>query len=356
MKQSHKAMGIRKTIVVLSLVVVAALTSCSTDVDLYADYKEVPIIYGLLDARADTNFIKITRSFYATQGDGFQVALNPDSSNYPGKLDVRLVEYRNNDSIREIVLDTITIQNKEAGVFYAPKQKLYYTTEKLNINTESKNYSYRLKVVLPNRTLTTKAKIVGCSNFGIQSLGVNFSTEYLGPYSRPFQFRPAINAKFYEVSMSFTFKEQRTPDGDSVPRTFSWKVGTWMDYNLAQSMEDGCYVFRYYPQVFYDHLVEFIGGDTCIVGLKRYLGDYPVEVSITAGGEKLWHYIYFNNGSFGFTPDDANFSLIDDAAGVLSSCYTVRGKARLAGLTVPDLVSMKKYGFVFIGGRETLEE
>lgn len=39
------------------------LNACSTDVDLYADYKDVPVIYGLLDATADTNYIKITRVF-----------------------------------------------------------------------------------------------------------------------------------------------------------------------------------------------------------------------------------------------------------------------------------------------------
>jgi hypothetical protein len=336
----------RKVFVLLSF---AALASCSTDIDLYADYKQIPIIYGLLDASADTNFIKITRSFY-TEGDAYQVAVNPDSSNYPGKLDVRLVEYCNNDSIREIILDTITKHTKEQGVFYAPSQKLYYTTERLHLNSANQRYSYRLKVVLPDRTLSTKAKIVGDSHFGIQSLGVNFSKAYIGALPRKFRFHPAINAKFYEVEMKFTFQEQRTPDSDSVPRTMSWRVGTWMEQDLANSMEEDCYVFRYYPSAFYDKLTEFIGGDTAIVGLKRYISDYPVEVVISAGGEHLWHYVYTNNGGAGFVPGDATFSLIDDAQGVFSSRITSRSLVRLAGETVPDLVSMTSYGFVFIGG------
>lgn len=350
-------MGTRKVIMVLSLVGLALFTGCSTDVDLYADYKQVPIIYGLLDAQSDTNYVKITRSFYAL-GNAHQTALNPDSSNYPGKLDMRLVEYCNNDSIREIILDTITIHDKETGIFYAPKQKLYYTTEKLNTNTASKSYSYRLKAALPDRTLTTKAKMVGCSSYGLQSGGVNFSQDYIGMASRPFQFRPAINAAFYEVSMSFTFLEQRTPESDSVPRTMTWNVGTWMEDQLANSMEDGCYVFRYFPAPFYEKLAEFIGADTSIVGLKRYIRDYPIEVRITAGGEKLWHYVYTHSESMGFVPGDASFSLIDDAEGVFSSRTTTRGLVRLAGETLPDLLSITKYRFVFIGGKddETIPE
>lgn len=35
------------------------LASCSTDVDLYNDYKDIPVVYGLIDAQADTNYIKI---------------------------------------------------------------------------------------------------------------------------------------------------------------------------------------------------------------------------------------------------------------------------------------------------------
>lgn len=341
----------RKLIVWLSFSVLAVLIGCSTKVDLYADYKQIPIIYGLLDARADTNFIKITRSF-CTEGDAYQVAVNPDSSNYPGKLDVRLVEYRNDDSIREIILDTITKHNKEQGSFYAPDQKLYYTTEKLNINTATQRYSYRLKVVLPDRTLSTKAKIVGDNNFGIQSLGVNFSKIYIGQPPQKFRFRPAINAKFYEVELRFTFKEQRTPESDSVPRTMSWKVGTWMEYDLAAHMVDECYVFKYYPSAFYEKLADFIGADTAVIGLKRYINDYPVEVIITAGGEKLWHYVLTNNGEGGFVPGDASFLLIEDAQGVFSSRFTSRSLVRLGGETVPDLLAMTSYGFVFIGGED----
>lgn len=348
-------MAMRKTIFALSLIAGVALTGCTTDVDLYADYKQVPVIYGLLDASADTNYVKITRCFYAP-GDAFQTAINPDSSNYPGKLDVRLVEYRNGDSIREIVLDTITIHDKEPGAFYAPEQKLYYTAERLNANTTSSNYSYRLRIVFPDRTLTTSAKMVGNRSFGIQSQGVNFSQQYVGLPARPFMFRPAINAKFYEVYMSFTFREQRATGADSVPRTMKWKVGRWLDDELAANAEGESYAFKYFPGSFYSELASFIGGDTAVPGLKRYIGDYPVEVAITAGGDKLWHYVYTNSVVDDMFSGGSNFSLMEDACGVFSSRATVRGKARLAGETVPELTSKTNWGFVFIGGKDNTDD
>ena len=337
--------------IILCLPLVVLFYSCSTDVNLYADYKEIPIIYGVLDAGADTNYVKITRVM-SVQGDSYQVAANPDSSNYPGKLDVRIVEYCNGDSLREIILDTITIHNKEQGIFYAPDQKLYYTTEKLNLNSKKEKYSYRLKVALPDRTLTTKTDMVGDNGFGIQSLAVNFSKEYFGMVSRQFLFHPTINAKFYQISMAFTFLEQRTPDDDSVPRTMYWDVGIYpLDY-FSLHMEGDAFVFPYRPETFYEHLTEFIGGDTAIVGLKRYIGDYPVEVVIAAGDEKLRQYIYNNDLSSGFVMGDPEFSLIDGGCGVFATRSTIRQSVRLGGETVPDLVSMTNWGFKFIGGRE----
>ena len=339
----------KRIYIALCLLLAVLFFSCSTDVDLYANYEEKPVIYGLLDANADTNFVKITRTFYVHE-DAYQVAANPDSSNYPGKLDVRLIEYCNGDSIREIVLDTITIHNKEQGIFYAPHQKLYYTTERLGMNTKNEKYSYRLRVVLPDRVLTTAANMVGSSNFDVQSLGLNFSKEYFGT-RRPFLFRPATNAGVYHVTISFTFLEQRTPDADSVPKTMVWDQGYYYESSLANSTMEGYYVFRYSPEEFYAHLAEFIGGDT-VSGVRRLLTDYPTEVTIEAGGENLRQYVYFNDPVNGIAAGDSEFSIIDAGYGVFSSMMTVSRPVRLGGETVPELMKKTNWGFKFIGGRE----
>lgn len=336
------------------LVILTASYGCSTEVDLHADYKQVPIVYALLDCRADTNFIKITRSFY-TQSDAYLTAANPDSCNYPGKLDARLVEYRNGDSLREIILDTITIRNKMPGTFYAPLQKLYYTTERLGSNTANQKFSYKLKVVLPDRVLIAQADLVGNNGFGMKSLGVNFSKEYIGKPPQKFLFYPAINAHFYEVDMAFTFLEQRDPDGDSVPRTMQWHVGTFMEHYLSTHLMLESYAFTYYPGTFYEKLSEFIGADTLVAGMKRYIQDYPIEVIITAGGSNLWHYVHTNNAANGFVSGETDFTLLDGAHGVFSSRVTTRRALRLAGETVPDLLAMTNYQFFFIGGRQEEE-
>lgn len=332
-------------------ILIISATSCSTDIDLYADYKDIPVIYGLLDCEADTNFIKITRAIYASDNPLLD-ASDPDLNNYPGKLDVRLTEFCNGDSIRQIVLDTITLHNKQNGVFYAPNQKVYYTTEPLGRNTSRNQYQYRLTIVLPDRTLSTDAKLVGSSSFGPKSLALNFSHEYFGT-RRPFQFRPAINATVYSVDMSFYFKEQRTPESDTVKRSMMWHIGTFFENDLIHQTdgEDYC-IFYYRPENFYKVLEDFIGGDTAILGLKRYITDYPATITITAGGDNLQRYLYYNDIVSQSSLNEQDFSVIDGAVGFFSSTMTRTSAMRLAGTTLPELIAEEKWGFVFMGGSE----
>lgn len=328
---------------------VLTFTSCKHEAILYEEYKAVPVIYGLLDARADTNYIKITRVFYAVNDDATQIAMNPDSSNYPGKLDVRLTEFCNGDSVRQIILDTITIHNKPSGTFYAPKQKLYYTAEPLCKNTKTMSYRYRLSVVLPDKVIFNEADIVGSEGYRVKSLAANFSQEYFGT-NRPLEFYPAINATSYDITMSFTFKEQRTPYSDSVPRTMYWKVNSYDDYYLASHIENGYYHVSYRPEQFHEMLRDFIGGDTAIAGLTRYIGDYPVEIIIDAAGDHLSKYIQYGSFYSQEIAGDDGLELIDGALGVFSSRMTASRRVRLAGLTLPELVANPAWGFKFCGG------
>lgn len=317
---------------------------------MYADYKVVPVVYGLLDANADTTYIKITKAFYSMGEDPVELAMNPDSSNYPGKLDVRLTEYCNGDSVRQFILDTITIGNKEPGTFYAPKQKLYYTAERLRKNTKNEKYQYELRIVLPDRVLVSKTDIVGTNGFRVKSLTANFSEEYFG-LNRPLEFYPAENATSYEVTMSFTFKEQRFPGGDSIPRTMHWKLGKYSNYYLFYHLIDNSYYrIGYRPERFYAELREFLGADTAVPGLTRMIGDYPIEITVASAGDELTRYIEWNSLGYYGTTAGNDYTFIEGGTGVFSSRMTTSSRVRLAGTTVPELVEHRTWGFKFTGG------
>ena len=172
-------------ILVLSYFILV-FSACSTDVDLYVEMKDTPVVYGVLDVTNDTNVVKIIRAFSGSNDDSFdvhQIALIADSSNYPGLLDARFIEYKKasggtwSPTGREIILDTMMLYNKPEGFFYAPNQKVYYTTEPFKVNNAYVKYKYKLLVIKSNDTISSDIGLIGGENFQISSPMVFFKAE-----------------------------------------------------------------------------------------------------------------------------------------------------------------------------------
>ena len=203
----------KKTQFFLYLLIMAGLfASCSTKVDLYADYKDIPVIYGLLDASADTNYIKIVRAFSGSDEasvDATQVALIADSCNYPGKLDAKLYCYKRvygnqYEVVDVIALDTLTIHDKDSGAFYYPNQKVYFTDQKIKYNSGNNAYKYRLEVITGNDTVSSETGVVGGENFKITNSQVGFVSEETDKTNK-ILFVAADNAAVYNMEIRFTY-------------------------------------------------------------------------------------------------------------------------------------------------------
>ena len=241
------------------LMLVTWFTSCSTDVDLYADYKDITVVYGLLDCDKDTNYVKINKAFLGP-GNAFDIALIADSCNYPNKLDAEIIEYRasangNNYQVsRTLNLDTITIHSKEPGIFYAPDQLVYYTKEKIRCNNDQYKYKYVLRIDRGDTLITSETDIVGGELFMADSKPLGFNSE-----NGSVKWYKCPNAAVYEVVIKFYFTEVG-PGIDSVKRCMSWSLGTHSAASLIE--ENGKYVINYKSSIFYSNLASFLGSDT----------------------------------------------------------------------------------------------
>lgn len=134
-----------------------AWTSCETDFSLNGPYEITPVVFGLLDHRADVHIVKITKAFLG-DGDNLQYAANPDS-NYFSSVQARVVEYKNGDKTgREWTLtDTIISGKDTSGVFYAPDQKVYCFYESdLDSSAEYELIAYFNESTTDSITATTE--------------------------------------------------------------------------------------------------------------------------------------------------------------------------------------------------------
>jgi len=206
----------------LFLLLVPALFSCDKSLNVNADWKDVTVVYGLLDQTKDTTYIKITKAFLG-EGDALMFSKIPDSSNYPNKLEVRLNAYANADDtiiLKTILCDTITIHNKQAGdsIFYSPNQLMYFTTEKLNAN-----YFYKLyiqnkqtgKVITAQTSLLSDFEIVRPQMVASFPPGQSFEVKWT----------PSKGGKRYQLVIRFYYLEALKTNTDSLyMKSIDWKV------------------------------------------------------------------------------------------------------------------------------------
>ena len=337
---------------------ILVFNSCSTDVDLYAEYQDIPIVYAMLNPKADTNFVKITRAFCGTNDNPInanEIVQIYDSSNYPVKLDARIMELKcthgnyYEPTGRVIALDTITLHGKEAGTFYSPDQTFYYTTEQFNTGGGGSRYKYRLVVVKPDGdSLTAQTSIVGNEEFAIMTTGVGFQaapTETV----RKIMFRADGSASLYEVAIQFNYREQKNGQGivkKSVDRSFGTRP-----LNEFHKLEgtDNSYSLDYSENWLFNALAYAIGGDTIVnpnhPNVTRYIDDFIITIS--AAGDDLAYY-YVANQAQAESPISliTTYTNIEGGYGLFSSRTKIQRVAKLSANTKRELFGMTSWGFI----------
>lgn len=305
--------------------------ACSTDVDLHADYKDITVVYGLLDSDKDVNYVKINKAFLpnSENGNANEIALIADSCNYPNKLDAKIIEYRANangtnyQKTRELVLDTMTIHNKKPdGFFYHPDQLVYYTNERVYSNTDQYKYKYELQIDRGDTVLMAETEMVGGYNPD-NHIYFNITTailSYAGEYGTPIKFYPCPNAAIYEVVLKFYFTEIG-PSHDSVLRCMEYSLGNYSEAALFETLDHNQYVVKHKSTRFYSELADYLGKncDTISQNIKRIVQDNAICISIAAGGEELYNFISVNGPSSSIVQSIPEYTNVRGGYGVFSS-------------------------------------
>ena len=338
-------------------VLMGVFSSCTTDVDIYAEYKDIAVVFAMLNPRADTNYVKITRAFCGTNDNHInanEVALIADSCNYPDKLDVRLIELKNSfggpyePTNRVIVLDTLTIHNKEEGTFYAPHQLVYYTTEQLNAGTSGDKYRYQLFIKKPDGdTITAQTNMVGNEDFSIVTSSANFQIKHTDARGK-ILFRADGAASLYDIRMQFNYREEYVGQ-ETKYKSISYTFGT-KSLDLYPKVEntENTYYQEYSLNWLFNALADAIGDDTIVnpnhPHVVRYNDDFVI--SISAGGDELNQY-YIAHQAQQNSPLTliSTYTNIKGGYGLFSSRTTISKEMRLTSSALRDLYGKESWGF-----------
>jgi hypothetical protein len=297
--------------------------SCKEDITLTTEYKETPIIFGLLDQSQDLQFIKINRGFIGP-GNAFEIAKIPDSS-YFENVNAKVEEIENNQVVHTWILrDTILDTKSTDGIFYAPTFKAYYFSTSSHPLGENKNY--RLTVDINEGKLTVVGETQLVQNFappvGNSGSSLNATNAALrfakdpGEYISTSIICQAGTAAFGNVSLSFRVKEYRG-SADSTYIEIPWNVNEATTANNSiTAIAQG--------QTFYELIRDGITNDNTVT--RRNFEGF--QVTFTGGTQELYNYILVNKPSTSLTqskPTFTNLSVTDgySVVGIFSARSTV---------------------------------
>jgi hypothetical protein len=249
---------------------IVLLSSCSTDLDVLAPYKDIPSVYGILSQNDSIHFIRISKAFLGRQ-DASVMAQVPDSSLYPtDALEVRIIEYddKSNQKRTFTLKDTI-INNKEPGYFYSPNQLVYYFITDANSRL-NQDYSYLLEIKnkLTGQTIYSSFDDMNKKPLPVQMVN---SFNIINPMNNP-----AASISFYSVSKQsdYTVKWTSAKDGlmydlymnmhyiavnknsnDSIRNIITWKFAKILGTDLKGTKD---LEYKITPDIFYDKVLNEI--------------------------------------------------------------------------------------------------
>lgn len=315
--------------IILFLAGALAFQRCSTDVDLYAPYKDITIVYSLLDYAQDTIWAKVTRAFNGP-GNVMEMAKNPDSSNYPFKLDLTLTGQVSGADLPEIVFDTLTIKNKRAGdsIFYYPDQLMYYSVAKLN-----QDAIYHLNININGKQVQSETPVVKSFDVTRPRNTIDFTQD------GTIQWNSAKNGKRYEITYIFHYTELLPGSNDTLDKQVNYYIGR----KISQSTAGGENMTQIYSgDGFYGRLESELES---IPKIQRWAG--KVELIIGGGSQVLQNYLQINSAEGNLLEEVPLYTNIQNGAGIFASRHVATRSVKLSVLSMKKLVEDTGLGFKY---------
>lgn len=280
------------------------LYRCNNDLDIFDDWKDHTIVYGLLNPTDSLQIIRISKSFLG-DGDAYQMAQINDSIYYNKPMNVELLQLLNGNVVRTITLHKDSSIARDSGVFAYQKNYYFVTSETINEETD-----YKLHVSINGKEVSSKTKTIGY--FSLQDVPSQVS---FTPSNFKFKIKTPANARIFQPVFRFFYYDVTATD----------TIKNYLDINLSvytsTSIDGGELISIEYPgNSFFESIGNKIKTDDNII--KRIVAKNSFQIIVYAGSNELYAYIQVSGPSTGLTMDKPSYTNIDNGLGLFTSRYT----------------------------------
>lgn len=332
---------------VLFIAAAATFAGCSTELDINAPYKDITVVYGLLNMRDSVHLVKINKTFLG-EGDAYTFAQIADSSEYNGEdiTYAKVFEIASNGSVTDsFPLDDTLITNREPGTFYSPEQRLFYFrtpfAQDLNAGRmylfQDSRYELRLKV--KGNTITSVAPIVNDFTIAAQDQSLVAKVNFMNPVGAGYvnyEFNWTGRADCKRFVLSYRFRYDEIRGDDTLSRSITQQLGTRVTAN-SQGNEELAIIFGGESVFSTIGTVIRSEGNYASASRRIFRGfDFLVDVA----NDDFHTYLTLTEPVSGIIEDRPEYSNVTGAYGIWGSRYSknVVGKW-FNGATFTELVN-----------------
>ena len=296
----------------LLFLILPLLFSCETDFDVNANWKDVTIVYGLIDPNNEDQLIKINKA-YLGQGDAIQMASISDSTNYdPSNLIVKIHRVREQvfntyDTLSTVVL-TDTVLDKDDGLFSIDDNIIYTFKKPSSFYNTNSIYVLEILNLSSGQKVTSETEII--NSFSFESLNPSFEWGlYNGELADSLRFRTkniewqnSNNGVIYQLDILINYLE------NGIVNSLSWSqpLVEYSSGNMSLKIKG-------------DQFFQFLENNLDNNTTKQFLN---LDLVMTIGAQDLKTYIDVNQPFSGIVQERPVFSNIDNGVGLFSSRYT----------------------------------
>ena len=323
------------------------LSSCETEVDVNAPYKDITLIYGLLDQDEEIHFIKINKA-YLGEGNAIDMAQIRDSSEYdPSEVTAILVELdRTSEQPTGVtfVLTDTTVSTKQPGVFYAPEQTVYKFEGDLN-----PDMLYRLDVDIREGSNKVSAITEMVQEFDftgrikqLPTVSMVSQTQFADEI--PVGWASPRGGKRFQLKWVYGYTDLIVDGNDSTfnYHTIEWAFPILKSRNAegGQSMEVTANGEDFY-RLLRDNVPDFLETPNIV---KR-IPDDSISIVLTVGGEELDVYMEVKEPATGVAIDKPEYTNVNNGIGIFSCRNQIQLRKPLSEDSIEEMVTGEQGGY-----------
>lgn len=281
--------------------------SCENDLDILDDYKETPVIYGLLNPTSTQQYIRLQKA-YLGEGNALLMAQEPDSIYYDTNLvSLSLIQVRNGVTINTFELHPRMDLRKEEGLFTDLDHRVYFLDHRPDRTSQ-----YHLKFLNKSTGLiaTSVTDIITPPVQQTLSSAININLADDDPFR--VRIRTGQNGRMYGLNIKFKYLERRVGQVVYTQKTIDIPQPYQLSFNDAgnEVME-----FHIDGKNFYQILGSKIPVDP---NMQRPAVSTRLDFQFTVGSEEFYTYYVVNqpNNAVFSSPDYTN---IENGKGIFTS-------------------------------------